>query len=110
MRIPHLIIMLAVVACLMLTGCVSDQSRADISNSAQASYNAAAAEALEADPARRLAETSAIEANQVAIAQAVGIPLNITATVNPAAPAAPVPPGIPPATATAPTSAPKSTP
>jgi hypothetical protein len=55
---------------LLMCGCVSDQTRQDIANSAQASYNAAAS--LPASPA-----TSAIKVNQVAIGHAVGHDLQV---------------------------------
>lgn len=53
---------------LALAGCMSDQQRADVQTSAQVSYNAA--ESLPPSP-----QTVAIEANQVAIGNAVGLPI-----------------------------------
>ena len=60
------------VVVLALAGCVSDQTRADIANSAQAIDNAAASQA--ASPQR-----AAIRANAAAIAHAVGHDLPLTA-------------------------------
>lgn len=65
----HPVIMLAVL--LTVSGCVSDQARADIGNSAQASYNAAAS--LPPSP-----QAAAIKVNQVAIGHAVGHDLTVT--------------------------------
>lgn len=56
---------------LPLAGCVSDQARQDIGNSAQASYNAAMS--LPKSP-----QTAAIEANQIAIGHAVGHDLAVS--------------------------------
>lgn len=64
--------LLALPLLLALGGCVSDQARQDIANSAQASYNAAAS--LPASP-----QAAAIEANQIAIGHAVGHDLAVPA-------------------------------
>lgn len=77
-------LLLCCLAALALSGCVSDQTRQDIANSAEASYNAAAS--LPSSPQR-----DAIEANQAAIAKAVGHPF-ATPSPAPVAPAgAPIP-------------------
>ena len=57
---------------LALCSCTSDQQRADIQASAQTSYNAAVS--LPPSP-----QTLAIEANQVAIGNAVGMPITTAA-------------------------------
>lgn len=59
----------ALLPLLLLCGCVSDQARLDVARSAAVSYNAAAAFPSPA--------AAAIEANQIAIAHAVGHDLTI---------------------------------
>lgn len=66
---PRVLSWAALFATAALAGCVSDQARIDIARSAATSYNAAAAFQSPA--------AAAIEANQIAIAHAVGIDLRI---------------------------------
>lgn len=63
---------------MLLCSCVSDQQRQDIHDNAQASYNAAAS--LPGNPP----QAQGIEASQVAIGVAVGLPITV-----PPAPSAP---------------------
>ena len=82
MRTTAVFAILCLAAVLLLCGCISDQTRADIGTVEQSTYNAAAS--LPPSP-----QVTAIEANAVTVAQAVGYPITLPTTAPAVAGATP---------------------